>query len=407
MIVFSYCIMNNAIWTVKYMPKSLNEIQGQNKALAVIQRFLEDFPKDKALLIYGPPGTGKTATVYAIAKQYNYELLELNASDFRTEKDVNEKIKNAVMQNSLFGKKKIILVDEIDGISGTYDRGGLNAILKLLEITKFPIFLTANDIWDKKFSELRKKVVLVEYSKLRYTSIKAVLKKICVYEKLECEDDALTQLSIKAGGDLRSAILDLQSLGKKVTVEKVNELYDRDREEKIINSLLRIFKTTSEETAMNAFDNVDEDFEKIIFWIEENIPFEYKKPYDLYKAFEVLSKTDILKSYIRRRNHWRFLSYIYYYLTVGIALSKEEKYSGFSRLRPPKRILNMWIANNKRAAMKSLAEKLYKKLHTGKNTLLKENIYYIKFILKNDKELLKKVVEELELEKKEVDWIKK
>ncbi len=395
------------IWTVKYAPKSLSEIQGQNKALAEIQRFIEDFPKKKALLIYGPPGSGKTATVYAIAKQYNFEILELNASDFRTESDVNEKIKNAVMQKSLFGKKKIILIDEVDGISGTYDRGGLNAILKLLELTKFPIFLTANNIWDKKFNELRKKVVLVEFSKLKYTSIKVVLKKICKYESLECEDDALTQISIKAGGDLRSAILDLQSLGRKVTLEKTELLYDRDREEKIINSLLRIFKTTKEESALNAFDNVDEDYEKIIFWIEENIPYEYKKPYDLYKAFEVLSKIDILKSRIRRRNHWRFLNYIYYYLTVGIALSKEEKYSGFSRLRPPKRILNMWIANNKRAAMKSLAEKLYKKIHTGKNDLLKENIYYIKFILKNDKEMLEKFKEELDLEKKELDWIKK
>ncbi len=395
------------LWTVKYAPKSLNEIQGQNKSLAVIQRFIEDFPKKKALLIYGPSGTGKTATVYAVAKQYDYELLELNASDFRTESDVNEKIKNAVIQQSLFGKKKVILIDEIDGISGTYDRGGLNAILKLLEITKFPIFLTANNIWDKKFNELRKKVVLVEFSKLRYTSIKSVLKKICVYEKLECEDDALTQISIKAGGDLRSAIIDLQSLGEKITLKKVEKLYDRDREEKIINSLLRVFKTTTEETALNAFDNVDENFEKIIFWIEENIPYEYKKPYDLFKAFEVLSKIDILKANIRRRNHWRFLSYIYYYLTVGIALSKDEKYNGFSRLRPPKRILNLWIANNKRAAMKSLAEKLYKKIHTGKNTLLKENIYYIKFILKHDNTFLEQFKEELELEKKELDWIKK
>lgn len=401
---------NSEVWTIKHAPRTLGDVQGQNKAVAALQRFIEDFPKKKAALLYGPAGSGKSSAAVAIAKQYDYELIELNASDFRNEAEINNRVRNAVVQGSLFGKKKLILIDEIDGISGTYDRGGVNAVVKILELTNYPIIITANDAYNRKLSTLRKKAEMIEFTSLRYDSINALLKKIANDEKVNYDEKALLNIATRSSGDARSAIIDMQASlneGYGISQMDVNELDDRDRDEKIINALIKVFKTTSEDTARNSFDSVQENYDDLFLWIDENLPHEYTKPIDLYRAYERIVRADIMRGRIRRRQHWRFLSYIYYYLTVGIATAKDEKYPGFTRLRPTKRILSMWISNNKRAQMKHISEKLAPAIHESTKSLMQENIFYIKAIAKNNPAMMKHLTEEYNLEEKEVAWLKK
>ena len=63
-------------------------------------------------------------------------------------------------------KPKIILVDEIDGLSGVKDRGGSQALAKLVEKSSFPIVMTANDVSLDKLSTLVKKSNVVEFNEL-------------------------------------------------------------------------------------------------------------------------------------------------------------------------------------------------------------------------------------------------
>ena len=70
-----------------------------------------------------PPGTGKTTLAHVLAYDMEYELYELNASDMRNKSSLNERLKPVLEQKSLFESGKVILIDEVDGISGE-DRGG-------------------------------------------------------------------------------------------------------------------------------------------------------------------------------------------------------------------------------------------------------------------------------------------
>src|SRR3990167_11123220 len=102
----------------KYKPKNSGEIP-QN--LEDLKRIIKN--KQHALIV-GPTGSCKTSAIYTIADELNYETIEINASDFRTKDQIESIIGSASKQQSLFMKEKIIIVDEVDCLSGTEDRGG-------------------------------------------------------------------------------------------------------------------------------------------------------------------------------------------------------------------------------------------------------------------------------------------
>ena len=71
-----------------HKPVSLSEIKGQPTQKVV--SFFEHFKKGEGLFIYGPHGSGKTASIYAFAKEHNYDVMELNAGDTRNKKNLEE-----------------------------------------------------------------------------------------------------------------------------------------------------------------------------------------------------------------------------------------------------------------------------------------------------------------------------
>ena len=77
------------------------------------------------LLLCGPPGLGKTTLAYVLARQAGYQVLEVNASDDRTGRIVNERIRNALESRALTStgglsgsKPTCVIIDEVDGAGG-------------------------------------------------------------------------------------------------------------------------------------------------------------------------------------------------------------------------------------------------------------------------------------------------
>ena len=79
------------------------------------------------LFITGKAGTGKTTIAHIIANEFS-EYIELNASDKRSHDLLMTTIGESANTYSLFGNnRKLIIMDEVDGIHGTNDRGGTKA----------------------------------------------------------------------------------------------------------------------------------------------------------------------------------------------------------------------------------------------------------------------------------------
>lgn len=397
-------------WIKKYAPARLGDIPQPN-ALK-LKKFVQGFKNEKksAVLLYGPAGSCKSCAVYALAKEMNLEVVEVNASDARNADQINEKVGNALKQRSLFFREKIILIDEVDGISGNQDRGGIPALVKLLENSAFPVVLTANDPWDKKFNKIRSGSVMLEFAAADYIAIADILKNICNKEGVSFDESALKMIARRSGGDVRSAINDLQSLSyvnNCIGKDVVDSLGERNREEGINQALLKVFKSTDPSVAKDAFESVGLNVDDLFFWVEYNCPHEYKSPQDIARAFDVLSRADVFRGRIRRRQHWRFLSYVFALMSAGVAVAKDKKYPGAVKYVQTTRILKMWQANMKYALRKSIASKIAEKTHCSTKRTLESSLPYLQQVFRHNDEIAGQLALELDLDEKEIEWLKR
>jgi len=355
-------------WSEKHRVKNFSDIKGQNEILEQIKKFFSNFGQNekKALFLHGPTGIGKTSIAHVIANELNIEIFELNASDFRNKEQLEQKLKPALEQKSLFKKSKVILVDEIDGLS-TADRGGLQELTELVQTTQFPMIITANDGWNRKFNELKKKTISLSLKEIDYKDISKILQGISQKESLNINEQILVSLAVRSKGDVRAAINDLQTVASsQENIEDYMNIDDRNKEQDIFNALKLVFKNRINNDAIRIYDSVDMPLDEIFLWIEENIPYEYKEE-ELFKAYEALSIADLFRGRIRNQRHWRFLIYQNILLSAGISFSKKQPKTGFTKYQRPSRILKIWMNNQRDQHKKTITS------HTAQRKKLQKN----------------------------------
>ena len=379
----------------RYKPRKLSEIIGNKIALGKLKDFVSNFnnKKKKAIILYG--GHGKTSSVYALANEINYEVVEINASDVRNKDNIHDVINSSMKQKSLFKEGKIILIEEVDQFSGLKDRGGITLLNSVIEESYFPIIMVADNPWDKKISNLRSKSELIEFKELTFYEIFMFLKKVRDKENFTVDDSVIREIAIKNEGDMRGAINDLGVLRD----GDLSLLSDRDKKEDIFHVLKMILQGKNVDRIFEVINNTD--LEELELWLDENLPLEYKGE-ELIDAYNMMSKADVFKGRIRRMQYWRFLVYVNTFLGVGVALSKKNVKSGFVRYKKSERILRLWRAKMSNSKRDSIAEKISKKTHTSKKKTLGEFTYF-KIMLKNNKELC----EELDFNEEEIKWVLK
>jgi len=363
------------MWDIKYKPSSLEEIPQPLATLALSQAI----KTSKAILIHGPSGTGKTSAVYALAQEQNYEILEVNASDTRNKEQIEKIIGESSQQHSLFMKKKIILIDEIDGIAGQQDRGGAQAVKEVLEKTKHPVIMTCNDSDNEKLKDIKKMSTLIAFERISEEEIKKVLKNIAEKEQREVADTELKAIALNANGDLRAAILDLWTT---TATQQPLHLESRDAEESIQKALEKVFteERCKEQSLAAEFANTDID--EFSSWMEENLCEELKTNEERARAFQSLAKADVFKSRITRWQYWRFLVYQNIFSTAGVASARSATKRKPIKYKRPTRGLKIWMANIRLAKKKAKTEILARHCHRSKKSVFKEFAYYDN-ILKN------------------------
>jgi len=400
-------------WAHKYRPKSLRDVIGNSEAIKELTGWVRSWekgiPKKKAAFVFGPPGVGKTSTVEALAHDYDLEFVEKNASDYRTEEAVKRFAGLASQYGSLYGGRRIILLDELDGLTGTSDRGGVKAITDVLRIAQCPIVLISNSAYDPRFSTLRTNCLLIEFKKPPTSEVQKRLKQISEEESIKAEEVALKFIAQRSGGDVRSAVNDLQALGQGkgvLTYDDVSWLAYRDRQDSIFNVLKMILYGKSCSSTKQAASMVDVDTDMLFEWIYENVPAHFTDPHDLAEAMDALSLSDVYRGRIRATRDWGFLRYVIDYMTAGVALArKNTKGSGWIPFRFPQRIQMLSRSRAERALRSSIGVKIKRKNHISARRATKEVIPYLKIIFENNKEMAAGLGKWLDLDQEMVEYL--
>lgn len=399
-------------WTAKHRPKTLSDIAGNKEAkesfITWIRSWEQGNPSKKAALLYGPPGTGKTVTVEAAAKDLVFDLVEINASDKRTGDQLNRIAGGAALHGELFGRKRLILLDEVDGINLTTDTGAISAVQETIENTRCPIVLTANDPWNPKIRPLRDRCLFIEFKRLGVRDSLPYLKKLCASEGIEADEQALRLIIDRNEGDMRSIINDLETFAagrKKITSSDVQWLSWRDRKESIFDALRTVFSSRTCAQARRAPDIVDIDLDMFFEWIYENAPLQLTDPKDLANAMEALSRADLIMARIKRLQRWELLPFALDQMTAGVALSKERTKPAWTPMRFPSRIMSLSRTRKERALRSQIGQKIGAKTHLSTKAAQKQFLPYISFIFRGNPNVIPGMAGWLDLDEEMVQYL--
>ncbi|UCE44130.1 MAG: hypothetical protein JSV57_01160, partial [Candidatus Bathyarchaeota archaeon] len=345
------------------------------------------------------------------------------ASDIRTEKSIN-KIANpatsfvSLDKFSADTEGSLLFLDEVDGIFGNQDRGGIGAIIKIFkeegrkkkrkgkktQEPQIPVVLAANDPDLRKLRPLRKICQFIRFRKVRIPLIVALLQKISLMEHIEVEFEALERIAQNSEGDVRSAIVDLQALSEESRVLRLQDthrLSSRNRKLRLYDTLKGVFSAKSFGEAKNFIDNTTVNYDDLMLSVHDNLPLRYKDPVELGAAYDLLSKADVFRGRVGTE-HWKLLKYFFNLLAQATTV-KSQPFKPFEFITFPTRISTLFWTRGKRTILEGICAKIGARCHVSRRSAKLDFIPFVRAILKEQKS--SPICTWLELNSKEIDYL--
>jgi replication factor C large subunit len=385
------------MWSEKYRPKNILDLVGNEDARkSLVQWFTKWKNGTKPILLIGPPGIGKTTLANLAAKQFGYDLISLNASDIRNKRSIEE-ILNPVLGNQTIFGAPMIFIDEVDGIHGRADYGGVEAIIKILKEATVPIVLAANSTLSNKMKSIKKSVQTIELKPLPPRLLQFYLNKILQLEDAKISPSSMMKLVIESRGDIRSMINFTQALvtGFNPPTEKSFEILN------IEEGVNTFYKAKSIDEARSILYSLRIDPKEKINAFYSTIITSNISADDMQKFLQIISRADMLYGKIMKTQQWRLLRYLD---AILLGLYKKDLPIRYSKYNLSWAILNRirWDG----AKIKSLMGTLVKDLHVSKSTFSSVYFQLLLLCIKNKKIDLELDVELEETVQKEIELIK-
>ena len=379
------------MWSEKYRPQDLMDMVGNEDVRATFVEWFGKWKKGtKPLLLVGPPGIGKTTLANLAAKQFGYDMIGLNASDIRNKQRIHE-ILNPVLGNVSILGLPMIFVDEVDGIHGRGDYGGVEELIKILKEPTVPIILAANSDISTKMKSIKKVVKVIHLKPLPPRLLQMYLENILKKENAKLSPGSMIKIVIDSRGDIRSILNSAQALvtGFEPATDKSFESLD------IETGINAFFKANSFDEARVVLYSLRIDPREKINAFYSSIITSKIPVNDMSRMLKIISDADILYGRIMRTQQWRLLRYLD---EILLKIYQKDTAIRYTQYNLPWPLLNRLRWDGKK--IKSIASILAKKMHVSQSSFA---TFYFPYIL----QCMKKKKLSLELEETYGDILEK
>ncbi|KAJ2098072.1 DNA replication factor C complex subunit Rfc1 [Coemansia sp. RSA 922] len=370
------------LWTEKYKPTKLKDLCGHKTSATEILQWLNvwasgSIPNERAVLISGPPGIGKTTTAHLVAKLAGFDVLELNASETRSKNALKDILGSAIGNRSVLefdrralhrlegehekyadekevresvqtsgAKKLVIIMDEVDGMSGG-DRGGTTELIQMVKRTKVPIICICNDRQSTKVRSLANYCKDMRFRRPTEQQMKARLNTIAFRENFKIEPNAITQLVQSTHNDIRQIINLLSSymLNKSSMSYMDSKDYSSFNKKEVSIGPFDVvgkYLNKTENMRLSFSDKLDlyySDFSIVPLFVQENYidnrPAGCESSLEVFDrlsmAADLISEADIVDSKLRGSQQWGLMPLHAALSSVGPAFHVSGGHDGMYR----------------------------------------------------------------------------
>ncbi|MBI5698519.1 MAG: AAA family ATPase [Thaumarchaeota archaeon] len=385
------------MWSEKHRPKKIIDMVGNEEARKSFVDWLIKWKKGaKPVLLVGPPGIGKTTLAQLAAKEFGYDMIGMNASDVRNKSNIDELLSPLLGNTSLLGKP-MIFVDEVDGIHGRSDFGGVEALLKILKEPTIPIILAANYDDSDKMKNIKKAAKTIYLKPVPPRLLGLYLGMVLKEEGEKLSPGTIIKTVVECRGDIRSMLNMAQAQvgGFDILSEKSFETLDVEA------GVNAFFKAKTKQEAQIVLYSLRIDPREKINAFYSSVVTSNISNSDMAKMLDVISEADMLYGRIMRTQEWRLLRYLD---NILLKMYSENMSVQYSQYNLPWPLLNKLRWDGK--VIKSITTNLAQRFHASKSAIATFYLPYILFCMKNKKLELEMNPEYAEVIQKEIQAIK-
>lgn len=207
---------DNFILSEKYRPKTVEDCILPKRLKQPFQEFVnkKEIP---TLLLSGPPGTGKTTVARAMCEEVGCSYMLINSSDDNGVDVLRTKIKTYASTMSLTGGRKVIILDEADGLT-PQAQDAFRGVIE--EFSKNCTFIFTCNKKAKIMEAIHSRCIHVDFNlkgdekkEMAFQFFKR-LKTILTSENITYNNDVLLQIVLQFFPDYRKLLNQIQYLSQ-------------------------------------------------------------------------------------------------------------------------------------------------------------------------------------------------
>jgi replication factor C large subunit len=363
------------MWSEKYRPQRFTDLLGNADSRKFFLGWFEKWKKGtKPLLLVGPPGIGKTTLANLAGKNFGYDMISLNASDVRNKKNIQEILQPVLGNQTVLGKP-MIFIDEVDGVHGRSDYGGVEALINILKEPTVPIILAANNDSSDKMKKIKKVVKTISLRPLPPRLLRLYLNMVLEKENANINPGRLFKLVSESNGDIRSMLNSAQALvtGFEPSTERTFESLD------VEEGINAFYKAQSIDEARAVLYSMRIDPREKISAFYSSIITSNISNSEMEKFLQVISEADMLYGRIMKTQEWRLLRYLD---SILLGLYKKDIAVRYSRYNLSWQVLNRlrWDGSK----FKSISSNFSKQLHISSSIFATFYLPYMLLCMKNN-----------------------